>query len=296
MVARHPQPAARHDTAAFQTQPLANKTCCQPDRTAPLDTLSPLLLGFLGSLAAGSMTALGALPVLRGQVPKAATRDTLLGFAAGVMLAAAFFSLIIPALAHAEATHGGRALPAMIVCLALLMGMGCIAGLNEALPHEHFAAGPEGPAAPRLRRVWLFVIAITIHNLPEGLAVGVGFGQGGMAGGLPLGFGIGLQNLPEGLAVAVALRGEGYSGRRAWTVAALSGLVEPLGGLLGAGVVTLSSALLPWGLAFAAGAMLYVISHEIIPETHRSGHQNRATLGLAIGLVVMLFLDVTLAG
>ena len=261
-----------------------------------MDTLSPLLLGFLGSLVAGSMTAVGALPILRGAIPRPATRDMLLGFAAGVMLAAAFFSLIIPALAQAGTRHDGQAVPALIVCIALLLGMGCIALLNEALPHEHFAAGPEGPAAPGLRRVWLFIIAITIHNLPEGLAVGVGFGQGGMAGGLPLGLGIGLQNMPEGLAVAVALRGEGYSGRRAWTVAALSGMVEPLGGLIGAGVVTLSAALLPWGLAFAAGAMLYVISHEIIPETHRSGHQNRATLGLAIGLVVMLFLDVTLAG
>ncbi|WGV17539.1 ZIP family metal transporter [Fuscovulum ytuae] len=261
-----------------------------------MEPLSPLLLGVLGSFAAGSMTALGALPVLRGQVPRAATRDMLLGFAAGVMLAAAFFSLIIPALTQAGVTHEGRVVPALIVCLALLMGMGAIAALNEALPHEHFAAGPEGPVAPRLRRVWLFIIAITIHNIPEGLAVGVGFGQGGIEGGLPLGLGIGLQNLPEGLAVAVALRGEGYSGRRAFTVAALTGLVEPMGGLLGAAIVTVSAALLPWGLAFAAGAMLYVISHEIIPETHRSGHQNRATLGLALGLVVMLFLDVTLAG
>ena len=145
-----------------------------------------------------------------------------------------------------------------------------------------------------LRRVWLFIFAITIHNFPEGLAVGVGFGAEGMQSGVPLALGIGLQNAPEGLAVAVALIGEGYDRARAWAIAAGTGLVEPLGGVLGAGVVTVSQPLLPWSLAFAAGAMLYVISHEIIPETHRRGHQKQATLGFAIGLVVMLFLDVWL--
>jgi ZIP family zinc transporter len=259
-----------------------------------LDTLSPVALGFLGSLAAGLMTAAGAIPVLFGRVPSRANRDLLLGFAAGVMLAASFFSLIIPALAAAEARHDNDALPAAIVCLSILLGMGAVALLNERLPHEHFRSGREGPEAASLRRVWLFIFAITIHNVPEGLAVGVGFGAGGMEGGLPLAIGIGLQNAPEGLAVAVALLGEGYSRQRAWGIAALTGLVEPVGGLLGASVVRLSEPLLPWGLAFAAGAMLYVISHEIIPETHRAGHQNRATLGLAIGLVLMLFLDVWL--
>ena len=124
--------------------------------------------------------------------------------------------------------------------------------------------------------------------------MGVGFGANGLEGGMPLAIGIGLQNMPEGLAVAIALMGEGYSRWRAFGIATLTGLIEPLGGLFGAGVVTLSQMLLPWGLAFAAGAMLYVISHEIIPETHRSGHQNKATLGLALGLVIMLFLDVWL--
>lgn len=260
-----------------------------------METLSPVALGFFGSLAAGLMTALGAIPVLFGRVPSRATRDLLLGFAAGVMLSASFFSLIIPALDAAELRFENDAAPAAIVCLAILLGMGAVALMNEKLPHEHFKSGREGPEAASLRRVWLFVIAITIHNFPEGLAVGVGFGADGLSGGgLPLAIGIGLQNAPEGLAVAVALLGEGYSRVRAWGVAALTGLVEPVGGLIGAGIITLSEPLLPWGLAFAAGAMLYVISHEIIPETHRSGHQNRATLGLAVGLVVMLFLDVWL--
>ncbi len=259
-----------------------------------LESLSPVMLGFVGSLAAGLMTAAGALPVLAGRVPSRATRDLSLGFAAGVMLAASFFSLIIPALDAAEIRHGDGATPAAIVVAAILMGMAAVHLMNEYLPHEHFKTGREGPDGAALRRVWLFIIAITIHNFPEGLAVGVGFGSGGLSGGLPLAIGIGLQNAPEGLAVAVALLGEGYSRWRSWGIAALTGLVEPVGGLLGAGVIVLAQPLLPWGLAFAAGAMLYVISHEIIPETHRSGHQNKATLGLSIGLAVMLFLDVWL--
>lgn len=259
-----------------------------------MEGISPITLGLLGSLAAGSLTAVGAAPVLAARIPSRAIRDMSLGFAAGVMLAASFFSLIIPALDAADPRFENEAAPAAIVCLAILLGMGVVALMNEKLPHEHFSSGREGPEAASLRRVWLFIIAITIHNFPEGLAVGVGFGSGGMEGGLPLAIGIGLQNAPEGLAVAVSLLGEGYSKLRAWGIAALTGMVEPIGGLIGSGIITLSEPLLPWGLAFAAGAMLYVISHEIIPETHRSGHQNKATLGLSVGLVLMLFLDVWL--
>lgn len=259
-----------------------------------MDAISPIMLGFLGSLAAGLMTAVGAVPVLFGRRPNRAFRDMSLGFAAGVMLSASFFSLIIPALDAAEETFGTGAIPAAIACVSILVGMGAVHLMNEALPHEHFRSGREGPEAASLRRVWLFIIAITIHNFPEGLAVGVGFGADGLRGGMPLAVGIGLQNAPEGLAVAVSLLGEGYGKWRAFGIAALTGMVEPVGGLLGAGIVSVSEPLLPWGLAFAAGAMLYVISHEIIPETHRSGHQNKATFGLSVGLVVMLFLDVWL--
>ncbi len=217
-----------------------------------------------------------------------------LGFAAGVMLSASFFSLIMPAIEAAGEMYGEGAIPATVAVIGILTGMALVALLNETLPHEHFSTGREGPDAVALRQIWLFVIAITIHNFPEGMAVGVGFGAHGLAGGMPLALGIGLQNLPEGLAVAVALLGEGYSRVKSWGIAALTGLIEPVGGALGAGLISISEPFLPWGLAFAAGAMLYVISHEIIPETHRSGHQNKATLGLAIGLVVMLFLDVWL--
>ncbi|MEQ9039818.1 MAG: ZIP family metal transporter [Silicimonas sp.] len=259
-----------------------------------MDLHSPIMLGFVGALVAGMMTGVGALPVLVGHTPSRSLRDMLLGFAAGVMLAASFFSLIIPAIDAAAVTFGEGAIPAAIACIAILFGMAGVHLMNELLPHEHFRSGREGPEAASLRRVWLFIIAITIHNFPEGLAVGVGFGAHGLQGGMPLAIGIGLQNFPEGLAVAVALLGEGYGKMRAWGIAALTGMVEPVGGIIGAGIISVSEPLLPWGLAFAAGAMLYVISHEIIPETHRSGHQNQATLGLAIGLVVMLFLDVWL--
>ena len=259
-----------------------------------MESLTPIALGFLGSLIAGLMTALGAVPILFGKVPSRGTRDMSLGFAAGVMLSASFFSLIIPAIESAGEMYGEGAIPAGIAVIGILAGMALVAGLNETLPHEHFNTGREGPDAVALRQIWLFVIAITIHNFPEGMAVGVGFGAHGFSGGMPLALGIGLQNLPEGLAVAVALLGEGYGRAKSWGIAALTGLVEPVGGAIGAALISFSEPFLPWGLAFAAGAMLYVISHEIIPETHRSGHQNKASLGLAIGLVVMLFLDVWL--
>ena len=259
-----------------------------------MEDLSPIALGFLGSLIAGLMTAIGAVPVLFGKTPSRGVRDMSLGFAAGVMLSASFFSLIIPALEAAGEKYGEGIIPASIAVAGILVGMVIVAILNESLPHEHFRSGREGPDSGSLRQIWLFIIAITIHNFPEGLAVGVGFGAHGVSGGMPLAIGIGLQNLPEGLAVAVALLGEGYSRIRAWGIAALTGLVEPIGGALGAALISFSEPFLPWGLAFAAGAMLYVVSHEIIPETHRSGHQNKATLGLSIGLVLMLFLDVWL--
>ena len=148
-------------------------------------------------------------------------------------------------------------------------------------------------SAARLARIWLFVLAITIHNFPEGLSIGVAFGAD-RANGFSVMTGISLQDIPEGLAVAVALVGQGYTRTRAFFVTMLTGLVEPIGSLIGATAVSISGTLLPWGLTFAAGAMLYIISHEILPETHRNGHQNRATAGMLFGLILMMFLDVTL--
>jgi zinc transporter, ZIP family len=162
--------------------------------------------------------------------------------------------------------------PAAVTRGVLLGGL-FVGSLNEVVPHEHFAQGREGPGGAEIDRVWLFVLAITIHNLPEGLAVGVGFGGGDFAAGNILATGIGLQNAPEGLAVALALRSVGLSPLKAFLIAGLTGMVEPVMGLLGAWAVSLSTQLLPWSKSFAAGAMVYVISHEIILETHRHGSQ-----------------------
>ncbi|MDF1856922.1 ZIP family metal transporter [Pseudooceanicola sp.] len=260
-----------------------------------LDASNTILFGALASLVAGMMTAVGAVPVLFGREISRAWRDTLLGFAAGVMISASFFSLILPGIDAAELQHGSRSAAALVAAGGIALGALAVAALNEWVPHEHFISGREGAEAQALARIWLFVLAITIHNFPEGLAVGVGFGGGNIANGISLATGIGLQNAPEGLAVAVALRGQGYGRWPSFLVAMATGLVEPLGGLLGVLAVTASVALLPWGLCFAAGAMLYIISHEIIPETHRHGHQNRATTGLIAGLILMMVLDVALA-
>ncbi|MEN6125005.1 ZIP family metal transporter [Bordetella pertussis] len=165
---------------------------------------------------------------------------------------------------------------------------------DRLLPHEHFIKGKEGRASRTLRRTWLFVFAIMLHNVPEGLAIGVGYAGSDSLRGAALATGIAIQDVPEGLVVALALLAAGYS--RAFSVALgmLSGLVEPLGAIVGAAVVGWSAAMLPWGLGFAAGAMLFVISHEIIPESHRKGHEVPATAGLMLGFVLMMLLDTAL--
>lgn len=245
-------------------------------------------MGLLASLLAGLATGVGALPALA--LPKISEKimNPLLGGAAGVMLAATSFSLIVPGIEAGEALWPGRGV--YVVVLGMLFGALFLDRLDKWLPHEHFFLGPEGPSS-RMKRIWLFIIAITIHNFPEGLAVGVGFGGGDVGGGTSLAIGIGLQNMPEGLAVALPLIGLGY---RRWTavgIATLTGLVEPIGGLLGVAAVSVFGSVLPFGLAFAAGAMLFVISDEIIPETHSKGRSRPATFGVMIGFVIMMALD-----
>lgn len=254
--------------------------------------MNPVEMGFLASLAAGAATGAGALPVFARRSVSRRTNDILLGFAAGVMLSASFFSLIAPGIEMAREQYADVRIAALIAVFGIVVGVAFVALLNEWVPHEHFVQGAQGPRAVELARIWLFVLAITIHNIPEGLAVGVGFGGGDIPRGMTLAIGIGLQNAPEGLAVAVALLASGYSRGYSVFVATMTGLVEPVAGLAGALAVSLSQLVLPWALTFAAGAMLYVISHEIIPETHRNGYQNEATFGLTFGLVAMLFLDV----
>lgn len=254
-----------------------------------------ILAGGLGSLVAGSCTVLGAVPALVFGRLSVKAEAGMLGFAAGVMLAASVFSLIIPGLDAARVFGGGEATSAGVVVAGILLGGLALWLLHTYAPHEHFISGPEGGKPPAaLSRVWLFIIAITLHNFPEGLAVGVGFGGGNLDNGIALATGIGIQNIPEGLAVAAAMLTQDYSRMRSFAVASLTGLVEPIGGLVGATIVSTSTLILPWGLAFAAGAMLWVISDEIIPETHRKGVATVGTSGVMIGFVLMMYLDVTL--
>ncbi|KQP39040.1 divalent cation transporter [Pseudorhodoferax sp. Leaf274] len=246
-----------------------------------------------GSVAALA-TALGTVPVLLSQRLSDRAQDTLFGFGAGVMLAACAFSLIIPGLAAANAAGAGPWRAGMTMGAAILLGGIVLLALERWLPHEHFIKGKEGPQARTLKRTWLFVFAIALHNLPEGLAIGVGFAGTDPMRAAALATGIAIQDVPEGLVVAVALLAAGYKRSLAVGLGMASGLVEPVGAVLGAAVISYSTLLLPWGLGFAAGAMLFVISHEIIPESHRKGHEAWATGGLMLGFVLMMLLDTAL--
>lgn len=252
---------------------------------------SLILIGFTASFLAGLATGIGALPALFFRNISQRLQDIMMGFGAGVMLAATSFSLIVPAIEHA----GDGIKAAFIVAGGMMLGAVFLYFSDRYSPHEHFIKGSEGADARRLKRIWLFVIAITLHNFPEGLSVGVGFGGGDIKNGITLAIGIGLQNMPEGLVVALSLITERYSPWRALFIALFTGLVEPVGGFLGIGIVSVSQPILPWGLAFAAGAMLYVVSDEIIPESHRKGFEKEATFGVMVGFVLMMILDVSLS-
>ncbi len=240
---------------------------------------------------AAAATALGTLPVLLAQRLSQRVSDAMMGFGAGVMLAACAFSLIIPALAAARQQGGSQWASSGTVGLGVLLGAMLLLIADQCVPHEHFSKGREGMAAKALRRSWLFVLAIALHNIPEGLSIGVAFGGTNEAGARALATGISIQDIPEGMVVALALRGVGYGRWHSAAMGTLSGLVEPVAAVLGAALMTWSTQLLPWGLAGAAGAMLFVISHEIIPESHRQGHEVTATVGLLLGFVLMMVLD-----
>lgn len=248
----------------------------------------------LWGVVAAAATTLGTLPIVSTLRLSQRASDAMLGFGAGVMLAASSFSLIIPALAAAESQGAGPWRASAVVGGGILLGALTLLLMDRMMPHEHFVKGLEGSQARKLKRVWLFVLAICLHNFPEGLAIGVGFAAADDVGARALATGIAVQDIPEGLVVALALVSVGYSRGLAVSIALLSGLIEPLASVLGVAVIGLSVKLLPWGLAAAAGAMLFVISHEIIPESHRQGHESAATVGLMVGFVLMMFLDTAL--
>lgn len=247
-----------------------------------------------GGLAGFAGTALGAVPALILKRLPAYVEDTMLGFAAGMMMAASAFSLILPGLDAGMTMTGNKAAGAGIVVLGMALGVILMLSLDKFTPHEHETIGSFGPGNDRFNKVWLFVFAISLHNLPEGMAIGVGFSQADMAIGLPLTIAIVLQDIPEGLAVALALRSAGVSRLKAVLIAAATGIFEPFGSLLGVGLSSGLALSYPIGLGFAAGAMLFVVSHEVIPETHRNGHQTPATVGLMAGFALMMVLDTTL--
>ncbi|MDD3352487.1 ZIP family metal transporter [Zoogloea sp.] len=254
----------------------------------------PLRLAALGGLSGFVATALGAMTgIVIGKV-SSRTEDCMLGFAAGMMLAASSFSLILPGLAAAREMTGSGVLGALTVVAGLALGVLLMLGLDRFTPHEHESSGPCGPGCERVSRVWLFVLAITLHNLPEGMAIGVSFAQGDLGVGLPLTSAIAIQDIPEGLAMVLALRAAGVASLPAVLMAGASGLMEPLGALFGVGIAGGLAMAYPVGLGLAAGAMIFVVSHEVIPETHRNGHQTVATLGLMVGFAVMMFLDTAL--
>lgn len=253
-----------------------------------------LHMAMLGGLAGFAATALGAVLAVVLREISSRSQDVLLGFAAGMMLAASSFSLILPGLDAAREITGNGPYAALTVVVGMGLGVLLMLGLDRFTPHEHESTGPCGPQAERINRVWLFVLAITLHNLPEGMAIGVSFTTGDLNVALPLTSAIAIQDIPEGLAVALALRATGLSSLKAALVAIGSGLMEPIGAVIGLGISSGFALAYPVSMGLAAGAMLFVVSHEVIPETHRNGHQTSATLGLMGGFAVMMFLDTAL--
>ena len=246
------------------------------------------------------MTMLGAALVFLGKDLSRKTLDIMLGFAAGVMIAASYWSLLAPAIEMSQ----GKSVPAWFpAAVGFLAGGAFLRIVDWLLPHLHRGlpmTEAEG-ISTSWRRTTLLVLAITLHNIPEGLAVGVAFGaaaanfpEATVAGAVALAFGIGIQNFPEGTAVSVPLRREGMSKIKSFWYGQLSGVVEPVAGVIGAAVVFVSEPVLPYALAFAAGAMIFVVAEEVIPESQSGGYADQATIGLMLGFALMMTLDVGL--
>ncbi len=241
-------------------------------------------------------TTLGALPAVFIRSISERTKDLFLGLSAGVMLAATAFSLIEPSIGFFR-TQYSIGMTSVFGGTMVLLGGYIIHLGNRMIPHEHFLGNKNLDAdksSKTIKKIWLFIFAIAIHNIPEGFAVGTALGSGQSHISLPVLIGIGFQDIPEGLVVALALRALGYSTKDAFVVAGVTGLIEGVSAIVGSVAVLLVQTILPWTLAFAGGMMLYVISHEMIPESHRNGYEKHATAGLMVGFVIMMLLDVLL--
>ncbi|WP_339478978.1 MULTISPECIES: ZIP family metal transporter [unclassified Pseudomonas] len=273
---------------------LAGMTLLAAQGLAWLDLDPRLLRALEGGGLCALGTALGAVPVLVIRRMPQVVSDSLLGFGAGVMLAATAFSLIVPGIAAAEQLGLTPWAASGLISFGILLG-----AFGLYLVDRKVSASPERrvavPGRPIIAaRIWLFVFAIIAHNIPEGMAVGVSAG-GGMPDADSLAMGIALQDVPEGLVIALVLATAGMSRAKAFLIGAASGLVEPVFALLCAWLVSLAEMLLPLGLASAAGAMLLVVTHEVIPESRRNGHEKLASLGLLVGFCLMMVLDTALA-
>ncbi|NLW71526.1 MAG: ZIP family metal transporter [Chloroflexi bacterium] len=269
-----------------------------------LSNLPAVLQALIATLFTWGMTAAGAALVFFFKTIHRRTLNLMLGFASGVMIAASFWSLLSPAIDMAE---GLGQIPWLIAALGFLAGGAFLFAVDHLLPHTHADMSTTHGIKTSWQRSVMLVLAITLHNIPEGLAVGVGFGaaaasgdSGALAGALALALGIGLQNFPEGAAVSIPLRREGMSRWKAFLYGQASGLVEPLAAMIGAYAVLAVEAILPFMLAFAAGAMIYVVAEELIPEAQRRSDEDIsekadvATAGVMLGFVVMMMLDVGL--
>jgi ZIP family zinc transporter len=264
--------------------------------------LSPVHQALIGTLFTWFMTLLGAAVVFFFKEVKKPLLDGMLGFGAGVMIAASFWSLLAPAIEMAE-TNGGSIPPWLQATIGFLLGGAVLWGIDKVLPHLHlgFPIKQVEGIKTNWHRSTLLILAITLHNIPEGLAVGVAFGalavdgsNSTLAGAIILAIGIGLQNFPEGTAVSVPLRREKMSRLKSFWYGQLSGIVEPIAGVLGALAVITMKSILPYALAFAAGAMIFVVVEELIPESQVNNNTDTATIGAMIGFSIMMALDVAL--
>lgn len=263
-----------------------------------LQQFSPVVQALFGTLFTWALTALGAASVFLTEEIDRRILDVMLGFAGGVMVAASYWSLLAPSIELSTETGLPVWLPPAV---GFLLGGVFLRLLDRVLPHLHLAEDkPEGIKVT-WQRITLLVLAITLHNVPEGLAVGVAFGAtaagipgASIAGAMTLALGIGIQNFPEGVAVAMPLRSSNVSPFQSFWYGQLSAIVEPIAGVLGAAAVLLFRPILPYAMAFAAGAMIFVVVEDLIPEAHAEGNVDLATLGVMVGFTVMMVLDVAL--